>query len=788
MNKIKTYLPFLGLLLLPLLFYPSAGTSSWRSSSDVHALLEFASALLAVTAGIMILLHYLSTGSWRYLMISIGFVLIGGEEFVHAIFSFSRIWPDPLPMLKLAISTTWLTGHFVLLAALFIALLFKERRVAPAKMVSHAIIYNIAGFIGAALVAFLIFKAPFLPGIVQLGTSTKKILELSLAILSFVALLLYSKAYFKQRSRSPLLGGIVACIIFRILAHIVVSGTQAFYDAQFDAAHLLIFLSYFFPIFGVWGETLRLQKSAQVQLIELEKLMAERKEGGKALQESEERYRNLFETMIQGVVYQDASGVITSANSAAERVLGLTLDQMQGRTSMDRRWRSIREDGSDFLGEEHPTTVALRTGKIACGIIMGIYNPQTNGTRWISIDAVPKFLPGETKPCQVYSMFTDITERKRTEDALRESQKRFQALTETTSDFIWEMDANGVYTYCSPQINQLWGYKPEDMIGRTPFDLMIPEDKERALRAFCATMESPRSFKGMVTRSRDSAGRIVVQETNGVPFFDGEGGLCGFRGISRDITERNLAEEEIRKTSKELQDKNAELNRFIYAVSHDLKSPLVTIQTFQGHLEQDIRGQDAARLKMDLGYIRGAADKMSRMLDEIRSLSRVGRIVNPSEEAPLQAIVKEALDLVAGRLAVQGVRVDVTEEPVMLYGDRTRLVEVFQNLVDNAAKFMGDQKSPRIEIGVEQAGEELALYMRDNGIGIGPEVQPLVFGLFHKLDPGAEGEGIGLALVKRIVELHGGRIWVESEGRGKGATFRFTLAKTKRAEGRNSPP
>jgi signal transduction histidine kinase len=99
---------------------------------------------------------------------------------------------------------------------------------------------------------------------------------------------------------------------------------------------------------------------------------------------------------------------------------------------------------------------------------------------------------------------------------------------------------------------------------------------------------------------------------------------------------------------------------------------------------------------------------------------------------------------------------------------------------------MGDEPAPRVEIGVEQAGEELVIHVRDNGIGIDPELQPLVFGLFHKLDPGSEGEGIGLALVKRIVELHGGRIWVESEGPGKGTTFRFTLAKTRRGVGRIS--
>jgi len=153
-------------------------------------------------------------------------------------------------------------------------------------------------------------------------------------------------------------------------------------------------------------------------------------------------------------------------------------------------------------------------------------------------------------------------------------------------------------------------------------------------------------------------------------------------------------------------------------------------------------------------------------------------MMNPSEEAPLQAIVKEALDLVAGRITKRGVRIDLTEEPVVLYGDRTRLVEVFENLVDNAAKFMGDEPAPRVEIGVEQAGEDLVLFVRDNGIV--PQLQPVLFGLFYKLDPGTEGMGIGLVLVRRIVEVHGGRIWVESAGIGTGATFRFTLAKTRR--------
>ena len=189
---------------------------------------------------------------------------------------------------------------------------------------------------------------------------------------------------------------------------------------------------------------------------------------------------------------------------------------------------------------------------------------------------------------------------------------------------------------------------------------------------------------------------------------------------------------------------------------------------------------DAAGVDKDLEYIRTASDKMSRLLNELLELSQVGRRINPSVEAPLQAIVKEALDLVAGRISERGVKVKVTKKPILLCGDRPRLVDIFQNLVDNAVKFMGDQPAPLVEIGAEQADDKIVLFVRDNGMGIDSRHQPKIFGLFEKLDPGSEGTGIGLALVKRIVEVHGGKIWVESDGPGQGATFRFTLAKTRR--------
>jgi len=162
----------------------------------------------------------------------------------------------------------------------------------------------------------------------------------------------------------------------------------------------------------------------------------------------------------------------------------------------------------------------------------------------------------------------------------------------------------------------------------------------------------------------------------------------------------------------------------------------------------------------------------------VLDLARIGHKMNSPVNAPLQGIVQEALELVAGQIAGRGVRVEVTQEPVWLTGDRPRLVAIFENLLDNAVKFLGDQPAPRVEIGVETEGCELVLFVRDNGKGIDTRHRAKLFGLFEKLDPHSPGSGMGLAMVRRIVEVHGGKIWVQSDGVGRGATFRFTLAKT----------
>lgn len=226
----------------------------------------------------------------------------------------------------------------------------------------------------------------------------------------------------------------------------------------------------------------------------------------------------------------------------------------------------------------------------------------------------------------------------------------------------------------------------------------------------------------------------------------------------------------------ELELKNAELERFTYSASHDLKSPLITIRGFLGYLEQDARIGNFERLQSDIKRISEATEKMHILLNELLELSRVGRVINEPKQSPFGEIVKEALQRVEGQLQVRQVQVKVGSELPEVFGDTERLIEVIQNLVDNACKFMGDEKHPVIEIGVQKLENQNIFFVKDNGIGIEKKFHEKVFGLFDKLDPHSNGTGIGLALVKRIIEVHGGKIWIESQGTQKGTTFFFTLS------------
>jgi signal transduction histidine kinase len=206
-----------------------------------------------------------------------------------------------------------------------------------------------------------------------------------------------------------------------------------------------------------------------------------------------------------------------------------------------------------------------------------------------------------------------------------------------------------------------------------------------------------------------------------------------------------------------------------------LKAPLVTIVGFLGYLEEDLKTGDRDAFHKDMDRIYRATFKMQDLLQDLLDLSRIGRLMNEPTSFPFDALVNEAVELTHGRLDERRVQVNIQPGLPQVHGDAKRLLELVQNLIDNAAKYMGGQPEPRIEIGCHgQENGMSVFFIRDNGMGIAPEHHERIFGLFNKLDPSIEGTGVGLALVRRIVEFHGGRIWVESEI-GKGATFFFTL-------------
>ena len=240
---------------------------------------------------------------------------------------------------------------------------------------------------------------------------------------------------------------------------------------------------------------------------------------------------------------------------------------------------------------------------------------------------------------------------------------------------------------------------------------------------------------------------------------------------TRELEAANLA---LKDSNRELEAKAAELEQFAYTISHDLKSPLITINSFLGYIQQAAENGDMGRLREDLDRISTAARHMQQLLGELLELSRIGRIVNPPEPLALVDLAREAVAHVAGGLSNGNVAVEISPDLPMVYGDRVRLIEVFENLLENCIKYSGAAR-PRIEISRHEHNGDSCTCVIDNGIGIDPAHQGKVFDLFTKLDPSTEGSGIGLAIVKRIIEVHGGRIWVESEGPGTGCRFCFTL-------------
>jgi PAS domain S-box-containing protein len=354
---------------------------------------------------------------------------------------------------------------------------------------------------------------------------------------------------------------------------------------------------------------------------------------------------------------------------------------------------------------------------------------------------------------------------------IRESEERYRTVFELEKDAIALIDTE---TLRLVDVNHaavaLYGYEREELLRLAATDLSAePHKTAEATRAGGDEVAIPLRYH----RRKD--GTVFPVEI-AARFFTLHGRPMLLAAI-RDITERQRAQEAREQLISDLEAKNAELERFTYTVSHDLRSPLVTVKGFLGFLRRDAEAGQTARLREDAERIASAVDKMDALLRDLLELSRIGRIANPSEAVALGEVVEEAAELARGRLESRGVRLEIAPGLPVVIGDRDRLVEVVQNLLDNPAKFACDGREPVVRVehrGTDPEGRAV-LYVRDDGRGIDPRHHERVFGLFEKLDPRTEGTGIGLALARRIVAVHGGRIWIESEGEGRGTTVCLAL-------------
>jgi signal transduction histidine kinase len=357
----------------------------------------------------------------------------------------------------------------------------------------------------------------------------------------------------------------------------------------------------------------------------------------------------------------------------------------------------------------------------------------------------------------------ETTERIETLNALTEANHLFSTFMKYSPVYCYikkVTETDSFTLVASDNFEKLVGIPASRMIGRSLFEI-FPEEFARKIMA--DDLAVIRDGK-VLELDEELGGRYYTT----IKFPIVKDGVTLLAGYTIDITGRKQAEEDVQR-------KNREIQQFIYVVSHDLRSPLVTIKTFAGYLEQDLANANRQQISDDLSFINKAAAKMEILLNELLAMSRAGHQAAENSEMTFRQLADDAAAAVAGQIAERGVEVHIADMDIRLYGDRTRLTQIWQNLLDNSIKYMGDQPVPFISIGAEQKFNDVVFYICDNGIGISHENLDKMFNIFEKLGHQSDGVGMGLAMVKRIVELNNGRIWAESRGPGHGACFRFTL-------------
>lgn len=357
-------------------------------------------------------------------------------------------------------------------------------------------------------------------------------------------------------------------------------------------------------------------------------------------------------------------------------------------------------------------------------------------------------------------------------------QKLRSIAQEVGREALWSKDLVSGEGIVSPRLAQFLGYEdsPQDVDPLQLHPHLHPDDLRSAQESFQALLEGSVGELSREFRLRRTDGTYIWVQSRIKVLRRGRTGRPEFlAGCLTDITQDKLSEAIIRQKMDELRVKNHELEEYTYTVSHDLKSPLLTIKGFLGAVLDDLSKGRSNRVEQDVARILKAADHMQALLDGLLSLSRVGRISHPPVNFSMEDCVREVLENLTALL--HQAQAEVRWEGALgnCFGDKKRIGEVWQNLIENSVKYRNHQIPLVLIVGCRQELGERVYFLKDNGKGLPKEALVHIFDLFTKLDSKSEGTGIGLATVRKIVEFHHGRVWAVSAGRGQGAEICFTL-------------
>jgi|YNPNPStandDraft_1061719.scaffolds.fasta_scaffold12144_2 PAS domain S-box-containing protein len=488
-------------------------------------------------------------------------------------------------------------------------------------------------------------------------------------------------------------------------------------------------------------------------------------EKSRKLAEYEAEYQTLLETMNDGVLVLNVDHRVIFANENLAGMLGYTIEEMIGTsvfTLFDEQSHGLLarqlERRAAGISDSYEALVRCKDGRSITCLVRG-------APRWNAEGAY----------AGIVANITDISVRKELEERLKASERQYRKLFEHMQDAVFQADPDGRITALNRAGSRMLGCeRPEEVIGEPIEAFYLSQADWERLRKELFERGSVADHTSFV-RGKD--GRVLAISISAHLIMDKTGECLGIEGVARDVTERVKMEKQLQEYAADLEKKNEELESLVYSVTHDFKSPLMVIGGLANRLERMI-GHDAdPRIKEYVSWIRTSASKMEKMVNDLLGFYKADKTPAACEEdIPMTSLVDTVLRDAEPLAQQKGISLRKEGGFPAVRGYRHRLYQVLYNLVDNAIKYMDQTEGAFVEVGCAQREGEHCFYVRDNGPGIPPEHHHKVFQIFYTLEPErVSGTGIGLSIAKKIVELHGGRIWLESEP-GKGTTFFFTLS------------